>query len=173
MENRRTLEFLVIAGILGIGAPCAVLLGHRNGEATAAIAYPKAQAAASIAIDYKATVMGSDADVEHGRQLFQANCVACHGPNADGKGAAAAALTPHPRDFTDANARWTRSREPMDIYKTLAEGSPGTAMVGFANNLSVQDRWALVHYLGTLPGVAGKFKPIDDALAGAWKPEKR
>jgi mono/diheme cytochrome c family protein len=173
MQNKLTFEFLVIGGILGIGAPCAVLLGHSSGEATAAIAYPKTQAPTTIAVDYKATVMGSDADAERGKQIFQANCVACHGANADGKGAAASALTPHPRDFTDPKAHWTRTREPMDIYKTLAEGSPGTAMVGFANNLSVQDRWALVHYLGTLPGVAGQYKPIDEALAGAWKPEKR
>lgn len=173
MDNRRTFEYFIIGGILALGAPCAILLGHQSGEATAAIAYPKAEAPTVIAIDYKPMVLGSDADVEKGRQIFQANCAACHGANADGKGAAAAALTPHPRDFTDPKARWTRSREPLDIYKTLAEGSPGTAMVGFANNLSVQDRWALVHYLGTLPGVSGQFKPVDEALASAWKPEKR
>jgi hypothetical protein len=46
-------------------------------------------------------------------------------------------------------------------------------MVGFSNNLSVQDRWALVHYLGTLPGVSGQFKPVDEALAAAWKPEAK
>lgn len=171
MDNRRTLELLFIGGFLAIGAPCALLLGHQSGEATASIAYPKAAAVEAVKIDYKALVLGSDADVERGKQLFQANCTACHGPNADGNGAAAAALTPHPRDFTDPKARWTRGREPLDIYATLAEGSPGTAMVGFANNLSVQDRWALVHYLGTLPGVAGKFKPVDEAVASAWKPE--
>ena len=171
MENKRTFEFFIIGGILALGAPCALLLGHGSGEATAAIAYPKALEPMAIAVDYKATVLGSESDVERGRQLFQANCSACHGANADGKGAAAAALTPHPRDFTDSKARWTRGREPLEIYRTLAEGSPGTAMVGFANNLSVQDRWALVHYLGTLPGVAGQFKPVDEALASSWKPE--
>jgi hypothetical protein len=31
----------------------------------------------------------------------------------------------------------------------------------------------LVHFLGTLPGVAGRFKPVDEALAAAWKPERR
>lgn len=171
MENKRTFEYFIIGGILAIGAPSAYLLGHRSGEATGAIAYPKTQAPTAIAVDYKATVLGSEADIEKGKQLFQANCVACHGANADGKGAAAAALTPVPRDFTDPKARWTRSREPMDIYQTLTEGSPGTAMVGFANNLSVQDRWALVHYLGSLPGVTGQFKPVDEAVAAAWKPE--
>jgi mono/diheme cytochrome c family protein len=173
MDNKRTFEFFILGGILALGVPCAILLGHQRGEATAAIAYPKAQAATSIAIDYKPLVLGSDADVERGKQLFQANCTACHGANADGKGAAASALTPPPRDFIDPKARWTHGREPLEIYRTLAEGSPGTAMVGFSNNLSVQDRWALVHYLGTLPGVSGQFKPVDEALAAAWKPEAK
>jgi mono/diheme cytochrome c family protein len=171
MDNKRTFEFLVIGGILALGTPCAILLGHQRGAATAAIAYPKAQTPVAIAIDYKELVLGSDADAERGRQLFQANCTACHGANADGKGAAAAALTPPPRDFTDPKSRWTHGREPLDIYRTLAEGSPGTAMVGFSNSLSVRDRWALVHYLGTLPGVSGQFKPVDEALAAGWKPE--
>lgn len=175
MNNKRTFEYLIIAGILALGAPCAVLLGHRSGEATAAIAYPRAAAAVASApaVDYKAVVMGSEADVERGRQIFQANCTACHGANADGKGAAAAALTPPPRDFTDPKARWTLGREPVDIYRVLTEGSPGTAMVGFSANLSVQDRWALVHYIGSLPGVSGQFKPVDEAFASAWKPEAK
>lgn len=173
MENKRTFEYFIIGGILALGAPCALLLGHQSGEATAAIAYPQAQTPTTVAVDYKALVLGSEGDVDRGKQLFQANCTACHGPNADGKGAAAAALTPRPRDFTDSKARWTRGREPLDIYRTLAEGSPGTAMVGFSNSLSVQDRWALVHYLGTLPGVSGQFKPVDEALAAGWKPEAK
>lgn len=171
MENKRIFEYFIIGGILGIGAPCALLLGHRSGEAVAAVAYPGTEAAAPVVADYKAAVLGSPADVERGRQLFQANCTACHGAMADGKGAAASALKPPPRDFTDPQARWTRSREPLDIYRTLAEGSPGTAMVGFSSNLSVQDRWALVHYIGTLPGVSGQYKPVDEAMASAWKPE--
>jgi mono/diheme cytochrome c family protein len=173
MDNKRTFEYFIIGGILALGAPCALLLGHRSGEATAAIAFPKAEAPVALAVDYKALVLGSEADIEQGKRLFQANCTACHGANADGNGAAAAALTPRPRDFTDAKARWTRGREPLDIYKTLAEGSPGTAMVGFANSLSVKDRWALVHYLGSLPGVSGQFKPVDEALAAGWKPEAK
>ncbi|MEO7427607.1 MAG: cytochrome c [Fibrobacteria bacterium] len=173
MDNKRTLEYFIMGGILAIGAPCALLLGHLSGEATGAIAYPKTQTPVTMAIDYKPLVLGSADDAESGRRIFQTNCTACHGPNADGKGAAAAALTPPPRDFTDPKARWTRGREPMEIYTTLSEGSPGTAMVGFANSMSIQDRWALVHYLGSLPGVSGQFKPVDEALAAAWKPETK
>ena len=41
MTNRRTLEFLILAGVLGIGMPISVLLGVEAGEKTAAVIYPK------------------------------------------------------------------------------------------------------------------------------------
>src|SRR4051812_6423321 len=172
MDNRKTLELLIMAGILGLGVPICVLLGVQSGERMATVIYPKTEASPAMPVDFKSAVMGSPEDEEKGRALFQANCIACHGPMADGKGPAAASLTPPPRNFQDAKARWTRSREPMDVYRTLTEGSPGTAMVGFGFSLSVQDRWAIVHYLGTLDGVRGQYLPTDEAVAGAWRPEK-
>ncbi|MDB5104905.1 MAG: High-affinity iron permease [Fibrobacteres bacterium] len=172
MDNRRTMEFFLIAGFLGLAGPICALLGVRDGEHLASVAYPKSGTPAGMAIDFKSVVMGSPGDEEKGRTLFQANCVACHGPMADGKGPAAASLTPPPRNFQDAKARWTRGREPQDIYRTLSEGSPGTAMIGFAASLTVQDRWAIVHYLGTLDGVRGLYHPVDEAMASAWRPEK-
>jgi mono/diheme cytochrome c family protein len=171
MDNRRTLEFFIIAMFLGIGAPIFVLLGVRNGERVAAVAFPHSDKAAAPSLDFRLIVMGSPGDEEKGRALFQANCVACHGPLADGKGAAAASLTPPPRNFLDTKAHWTRSREPKDIYRTLTEGSPGTGMMSFANSLSVQDRWAIVHYLGTLDGIRGQYQAVDEAMAAAWRPE--
>lgn len=40
ISNRRILEFLILAGILGIGTPIAVLLGVQSGNRTAAVIYP-------------------------------------------------------------------------------------------------------------------------------------
>lgn len=42
-DNRRILEFLILAGILGIGTPCAVLMGVKSGERTAGVLYPAKQ----------------------------------------------------------------------------------------------------------------------------------
>jgi hypothetical protein len=39
-DNRRILEFLILAGVLGIGVPCATLMGVKSGERSAAILYP-------------------------------------------------------------------------------------------------------------------------------------
>jgi mono/diheme cytochrome c family protein len=171
MQNRMTFEFLILAAIFGLGIPVFVLLGASDGERLASLAYPNKDVRAVAVEDYQAMVKGSPAAVVEGKDLFQQNCTACHGPEADGKGAAAISLTPSPRNFLDPKAVWTRGRQPLDIYRTLSEGSPGTAMAGFSQSLSVKDRWALVHYLGTLSGVAGQFQPVDDAVAGAWKPE--
>lgn len=174
MRNRRTLEFFFLAGFLALGGPVAILMGVNAGEKTAAMVYPKAEiiAAGPVAIDYKSLVMGTPGDEEKGHTLFQPSCTACHGVNADGQGAAASALKPPPRNFLDPKAHWSHGRELTDIYNTISKGSPGTAMVGFSVSLSVQDRWALVHYIASLPGVKGKYLPVDEAVAAAWRPEK-
>lgn len=78
------------------------------------------------------TVMGlahADGDVATGRKLYQANCVACHGAKADGKGPAAGALRPPPTDFTAA-AYWASVSEAQ-VKAAIKGGSPGTAMMGF------------------------------------------
>jgi mono/diheme cytochrome c family protein len=171
MSNRLTLELFILSIILALGIPVFALLGARDGESLARYAYPREESTPAGPRSYRDAVLASAESAEKGKALFAANCIACHGTACDGRGAAAAGLTPPPRNFLDPKAAWTRSREPADIYQTLTEGSPGTAMAGFSYSLSVEDRWALVHYLGSLPGVEGKYKPVDDAFASAWKPE--
>ncbi len=80
-----------------------------------------------------------------GKKLFTANCAACHGTNGMGDGPAAAALNPHPRNFTSPKG-WTRGYTLADIYTTLSEGVTGTAMAAFST-LSPQERFALAHYV--------------------------
>jgi mono/diheme cytochrome c family protein len=176
MQNRRTLEFFLIAGFLGLAIPVAILLGVRSGERTAKIAFPNGKPEiteqAAVPVNFKDVVLGSKEAEEKGQALFQANCVACHGTLADGKGPAAMALKPPPRNFLDSAEKWTKGRELSVIFKTVSEGSAGTAMAGFATALSVQERWAIVHYLATLSGLKGQFTPIDEATAAAWRPEQ-
>ena len=172
MDNRRIVEYFLVAMAIGLGVPVFALLGAQQGGREAAIAYPRTapEPAAAAEKSYASLLLAAADGAEKGRELFQRNCVACHGAQADGKGPGASGLTPPPRDFLDPRTRWTRSRDPMDIYKTLSEGNPGTAMPPFSASLPVGDRWALVHYLGTLPGVKDQFKPIDTVAAAAWKP---
>lgn len=98
--------------------------------------------------------------VAKGKTLFAGQCVACHGAEGKGDGPAAAALVPKPRNFTAAEG-WKNGRKASDIYKTLKEGIPGSAMSSFAT-LPSDDRWALSHYVVSLePSKPGEVTPED------------
>lgn len=89
-----------------------------------------------------------------GKVLFQNICAACHGPNADGKGPAIAAL----KDIWNIPARPSDLRQPhlrcgdtpADIYRVLATGLNGTPMVSFETTLTPDQRWEIIAYLFTL-----------------------
>jgi len=55
-------------------------------------------------------------------QLFAARCAACHGKAGAADGPVAAALTPKPRSFADAE--WQKSVTDEHIEKVIREGGP-------------------------------------------------
>lgn len=89
-----------------------------------------------------------------GKALFLTHCASCHGPEADGKGPAGAALVDmwqlptKPADLRQPHLRCGDS--PADIYRVLATGLNGTPMVSFDATLSPEQRWDIVAYLFTL-----------------------
>lgn len=83
-------------------------------------------------------------DAERGRSLYMANCMACHGKQADGRGPAAAALDPRPTDFT--SAAWWKGREDAAVKAAIEGGKPGTSMMAFGQ-LSPGDLDDLVTWL--------------------------
>lgn len=95
--------------------------------------------------------------VAKGEGLFKQQCALCHGPAGQGDGAAS---KPPPRDFTQAEG-WTFGRTPLRMFQTLSEGSPNTSMAAYRDILSVEERWAVIHYVRTLM----PNPPDDDAAA--------
>jgi mono/diheme cytochrome c family protein len=95
--------------------------------------------------DVSELVKPSQALVAKGKTLFTTNCVSCHGANGKGDGAAAASLTPKPRNFT-SNKGWINGPKISGIYKTLSEGISGSAMVAFGT-LTPKDKFALAQYI--------------------------
>lgn len=97
--------------------------------------------------------------VAAGKSLFAVHCLACHGPEADGRGPGIAAL----KDLWGQPARPSDLRQPHlrggdrpeDLYRTLTTGLNGTPMVSFDAILTPEQRWEIIAWLQTLKLPAG------------------
>jgi len=93
-----------------------------------------------------------DADaIAAGQEIFETNCVTCHGPEGAGDGDAAAGLDPKPANLGD-----------RDMMSTLTDGylfwrvSKGgamepfnSAMVAWEGSLTEDQRWQVISYVRT------------------------
>jgi len=104
--------------------------------------------------------------VEKGKQFYSVQCAVCHGAAGKGDGPGAAALNPKPRDFT--SGYWRFGGQPTHVFKTITEGSPGTSMAAFGT-LSVEERWALTHYVRSIAPNPPDDTPEDLAALGVDK----
>ena len=90
-----------------------------------------------------------------GKATYDRWCAGCHGSEGLGNGPGAATMLPRPRDFARAQyqVRTTGTGElptDADILRVIDEGMPGTAMPGWEEVLSAQERRDLVVYLKNL-----------------------
>jgi len=79
-----------------------------------------------------------------GKALYEKDCLACHGSIGDGKGPAAATLTPPPSNFKMIQPDFEY------ILKVLRDGIPGTSMPVWKDQLSESDNAALAGYVRSL-----------------------
>lgn len=90
--------------------------------------------------------------IARGRELYLAQCVACHGDGGRGDGASSFALRDWkdarvvPRDFTTGVYR--AGSTPRDIFLRMRTGLNGTPMPSVYG--SEEDLWAITHYLLSL-----------------------
>lgn len=87
-------------------------------------------------------------------KLFKANCIACHGAGGHGE---EESRYVNARNFTSLED-WKQGTKKSDIFRTLANGIPETNMRSF-KQLSLQDRFALMHYVAHFYG--GDDRPVD------------
>ncbi len=90
-----------------------------------------------------------------GKQVYQSmGCFNCHGQEGRGDGPSALTLTDdwgrpiRPFDFTTGHLKC--GGENRDIYRVFMTGLNGTPMPSFADAMTPEQAWNLVHYLRTL-----------------------
>lgn len=93
----------------------------------------------------------SAAPLADGQAAYEKYCAACHGTNGDGRGPAAALLTPYPRDYRPGIFKFKSSlpgEKPLksDIADIVARGVPGTAMKPIPE-LNADQRDAVAEYV--------------------------
>ena len=82
-----------------------------------------------------------------GEKLYKTNCASCHGDNGAGDGPASMSLNPAPRNFTSKD-NWKNGTKLSNIYTTLQEGLPPSAMIAY-DFLLPEQKFAIAHYIRT------------------------
>jgi mono/diheme cytochrome c family protein len=93
--------------------------------------------------------------LEKGKALYEGKgtCVNCHGQSGAGDGPVAASLNPAPRNFHQ-HGFW-RHRTEGEIFWVIKYGSPGTSMIGFGEQLTDYEIWAIIQYERSFSGGHG------------------
>ena len=98
--------------------------------------------------------LGTDAQREAGKQVYDAKCAHCHGENGDANSVATAYLRPAPRDFTTGIYKF-RSTSSVDlpttddIKRSIRDGMPYTSMPAWDGMISETDITNLAYYIKT------------------------
>jgi mono/diheme cytochrome c family protein len=98
--------------------------------------------------------------IARGKEIYGTRCAVCHGDAGDGKGPAGVALPLKPPDLRDPKMIGEMAGNYW--FWRISEGgavepfqSLGSTMPAWKNDLSVEDRWAVIAYQHTFSGHAG------------------
>jgi mono/diheme cytochrome c family protein len=91
------------------------------------------------------------ASLARGQEIYGQLCAMCHGLQGRGDGPLARTMVPRPADF---RIHMAEGHTPEQLFDWTSNGVPETAMQGFADQLSVEDRWSVINFLQT-------FAPAD------------
>ena len=87
--------------------------------------------------------------LERGAVVFRERCAECHGEGGRGDGPKAKQLKgPPPANLTDPETMGGTTL--LEIFRRIAIGVPGTAMPEFADDIPLEDRWAVAAYVGAM-----------------------
>ena len=113
-----------------------------------------------LATSHKFRVRGRElSTLDHGRERYEIYCSMCHGLSGqggngkDGHGLVGRFWQPAPPNFHFNPKDGADNRVPNmsdgEVFEAISTGN-GKTMPGYAARLSVEDRWAIVHYVRAL-----------------------
>jgi mono/diheme cytochrome c family protein len=133
MKRIHILLPICVALPLAVGAACSKSEGGDTKPAAAPAAAPAPAAAAAVAATAAPGATGTAAaaagavavaaaadPAAEAKNIFSTRCVTCHGASGKGDGAAAAALNPKPRDYTDK--KWQASVTDEQLAAAIVGG---------------------------------------------------
>jgi mono/diheme cytochrome c family protein len=93
--------------------------------------------------------VGSDpaSTAERGRAIYEQRCAICHGTQGKGDGPEAPFLSPRPASLLSAGTSVKSDGELLDI---IANGKPRTAMPGWKDTLTEDQRQDVLAYIRSL-----------------------
>ncbi|HWB63203.1 MAG TPA: cytochrome c [Chitinophagales bacterium] len=114
----------------------------------------------------------TDENLAEGKRLYEINCTPCHGEKGDGNGQLVqlpngndGPFASHPPDY--------KSRLPQEndgnIFYVVSYGK--NMMGGYGFQLSVKERWQVIHYIKSMAGITGDDNGPGGAATAA-QPEK-
>jgi high-affinity iron transporter len=95
-------------------------------------------------------------DPDSGGRIYQSTCASCHGARGLGDGPAAKGMNPVPAAV--GSMTFMQNVAPSLMFQKVSVGVKGTSMAGFADKLSVADRWNVIAYLTQL-----RYRNVDAA----------
>ncbi len=105
-------------------------------------------------------VPADETSIARGAQLFEINCLMCHGPSGEGNGTIAAFLVK--KKPADLSSDLVQSKSDGSLFLTISNGIfnpnntlfPGVEFSGqmppLNENLTVRERWDVVNFIRTL-----------------------
>lgn len=91
--------------------------------------------------------VASQPDIDQGREIYQTHCLECHGVKGHGDGPRATTLAPRPGNLISAA---TSSKTDDELFAVITNGVPRSAMKGWEDQLSLDDRRNVLAYIRSL-----------------------
>jgi FTR1 family protein len=118
---------------------------------------------AALGADAALDMPAKAVDLAVGERLYGQHCASCHGGRGMGDGPAGAGMHPPPPALGSAEVM--KDVPPALMYRIVSVGIEGTAMVGWSDQLTPDERWSIVSW------VNGLRVPDSGAMAtgeGVW-----